>query len=368
MTTFDTISEQVGDNSSVKQGKVHFLDAGEPNEPKEGFRIKKAANKAFKILASIALGLGFAAGATAAVLTFTATSTVALPIATTVAIVCAVVLAVLLTLKVWEKISPHLPNSLRLTGNYIQSAVLGLASAVALGIIFPIDCAKSNPKPEEIDPKQPLRLAIHGFLGSSSNWIYHLYRFKEAGLKNFASINLGNWCHSIDDYADKVHKMVVQYKKGMVQAKLIKEEDTLHVQFVCHSMGGLVARHYNQKYAKKDGVIVDDICTLGTPLNRTKVAVFAWWSKAGREMFEKEFTDNQRRRAATENEETRHYYIASKCDYVIRPLTSATDGNTPKKRTKVYWLDATGHVSYLFSDKAADKLIAYLKKRNQENG
>lgn len=329
----------------------------------EGFRIKKAANTAFKILAAIAVVVGVSAGVTAGVLAFVASSSIALPIATIVAATAAVALALLLSLKAWEKITPHLPKFLRVPANYIQSSVMGIASAVALGIIWPINYEKSNPKPEDINPEQPLRIAIHGFCGSSNNWMYHFKRYREAGIDNLASINLGNWCKSIDDYVDKVHEMVVNYKTGMVEEGLLDESQVLHVQFVCHSMGGLVARHYNQKYSKEDGVVVDDICTLGTPLDGTGVAYLAPWSKAGRQMFKSSsFVQNQQEQAANPDETTRYYHLASKCDYVIRPLVSATRGNAPPDRTKVEWLDATGHISYLFSDTAASKIAEYLSE------
>ncbi len=363
MTTIDVSTKPFTDETSYDpQENVHLLDGDNSNQS-EGFRIKKAANTAFKILAAIAIVVGVAAGITAGALVLTASSSIALPIATIVAAVAAVALAALLAVKAWEKITPHLPNFLRVPANYIQSSVLGFASAVALGIIWPINYEKSNPEPKDINPDQPLRLAIHGFCGSSNNWMYHFNRFKAAGLENFASINLGNWCDSIDDYTERVHDMLVHYKKGMVETGLIDKDHLLHVQFVCHSMGGLVARHYNQKYSKQDGIVVDDICTLGTPLDGTKVAYIAPWSKAGRQMYKSSaFVKEQQEKAASTDEKTRYLHIASKCDYVVRPLISATMGNAPKERMKVKWLEGTGHIPYLLSDTAADIVINYLNQ------
>jgi Putative serine esterase (DUF676) len=352
------------DTSIDPKEKVHFFEYDDPKKT-QGFRIKKAANTALKILAITLLVVGIAAGITAGVLAFVAASTIAFPITATVAAVAAVALAVLLTLKAWEKITPHLPNFLRVPANYLQSSILGIASAVALGVIWPFDFEKRNPKPEDINPDQPLRIAVHGFCGSSNNWVYHLNRFKEAGLDNFATINLGHPLHSMDDYVESLHNMVVEYKKGMIKAGKLKDGENLKLQLVAHSMGGLVSREYNQRYAEADGVDVLDICTLGTPLDGTRVAYLAFPSKSGRTMFHSsEFVKHQQEQTVNSSEQTRYLHVASKCDYIIRPLVSATMSNAPEERKQVEWLDATGHISYLFSDAAADKLCDYLTQHN----
>lgn len=315
-----------------------------------GFRFKRAARIAFLTLAAVFGAVVIGAGIAAFVCNP--------PGAAIVAVVATSILLGLVAVKLFQLITPYLPNWLRVPLNYVQSFVCGLASAIALAILFPLDLQKRNPKKEECDPNQTPILMIHGFLGSSNNWVYHRHRMQKAGFKNLFSINLGNPFKSIDQYADQVHKMVQEIKRKTGRDDL---------QIVAHSMGGLVARHYNQKYAEQDGVKVKDIVTLGTPLDGTRVAWMTMgMSKSGREMFHKSgFVKKQQENAQKMNVETRHYHLASKCDYVIRPLVSATKGNG--HRTTTEWLDATGHISYLFSDTAADKIIQYLKlRRNRE--
>lgn len=320
-----------------------------------GFRFKRAAQIAFITLASVLGAVAVGAGI-AAIVALAASPVGVMGVAGTVAIVAASILLGLLLLKAYQLISPHLPNWMRIPLNYVQSLVCGIVSAVALAVLFPFNLEKRNPTKEQCNPDQTPILMIHGFLGSSNNWLYHRHRMQKAGLDNLFTVNLGNPFHSIDTYAQRVHQMVLEIKEKTGRNDL---------QIVCHSMGGLVARHYNEKYAEQDGVTIKDIVTLGTPLAGTRVAWLTMgMSKAGRQMFPNSDFVQRQREAALKNETTHHYHIASKCDYVIRPLVSATLGDAPN--TKVDWLDGTGHISYLFSDAAADKVIHYLQKRNEE--
>jgi triacylglycerol lipase len=260
---------------------------------------------------------------------------------------------------------PQLLDSLRTSANYFKSSVSDFASALALAVIWPMDFESRNPEPKDINPDQPLRIAVHGFSGSSNNWIYHLNRFKEAGLDNFATINLGHPMHSMGDFAKNLHNMVVDYKKGMIRAGKLRKGQKLKVQFISHSMGGLVVREYNQRYAEKDGVNVLDICTLGTPLDGTKIAYLAFASKSGRAMLpSSKYVKHQQKRAVGSNIKTRYLHIASKSDTFIYPSKSAIMGGAPKERTKVVWLEATGHIAFLFSDTVSHTMVDYFKEHN----
>lgn len=326
---------------------------------KSNFRIKKIANIALITLASVSAALA-AASALGLILGVTFTVVAATSICTIILTSSLIALTVLGILKAWQLITPRLPNVLRIPANYLQSSVCGIASAIALAAIWPINYAKNNIKPEDVDPSKPLIIGIHGFMGSSNNWIYHFGRLKEAGYKNLASINLGNWFLSIDDYIEKVRELVLNYKNNAP----LPPDGKLKIQFLCHSMGGLVARHYNQKYSKEDGVIIDDIITLGTPLDGTRVAYLAFgMSGAGRQMHPKSDFVRGLQDEAMRDETTRYFHIGSKCDYVIRPLVSALEGRG--KKTETAMLDATGHISYLFSDKTADLVISYLKNKEE---
>jgi len=346
-------------NRSAEQPLLSDQNLVKPEKTKEGFRIKKAAKAAFIVLAATFATIAVVT-ATAAIITgFVVSSVIPAVICATVATVALVALATLGLIKAWEKITPHLPKFLRIPANYIQSVICGLASAAGLGAIWLIDYTKKNVKPEDVNPNQPLVIGVHGFLGGGNNWMYMFSRLREAGHENLATINLGNAFVSIDDYADKLHQLVGKYESNQVLKDKLNGKP-LEIQFVCHSMGGLVARHYKQKYPD-DNVNIKNIVTLGTPLNGTKVSKLALGvSKAAKEMnLNSEFVKNQQKNAALDNH-THYFHIASKCDYVIRPLVSAVQGNAP--HTEKEWLDGTGHVSYMFSDKTADLVVDYFKR------
>ena len=130
-------------------------------------------------------------------------------------------------------------------------------------------------------------------------------------------------------------------------------------------MGGLVAREYNQRFSKEDGIEVLDICTLGSPLDGTLIANLSPLlpaSKCAKQMQKSSrCVQEQQEKAASAEEKTCYLHIASRCDFLIQPVISATMGNASEKRMQVEWLDGTGHISLLFSDRAADLIINYLQ-------
>ncbi len=331
---------------------------------KTGFRIKKAAKIALISLAATFAAITLAAGVTALITAFTVTTVLPVIIAGSIATVGAAALAILGFIKAWEKLTPHLPEGLRKQANNIQSIVCALASSTALGFMWPINYTKKNIKPQDVDPSKPLIIGLHGFMGSGNNWMYHFGRLREAGYKNLASINFGNIFKFIDDgneknpdnYVNKLRKLVLEYKKGVK----LPEGQKLQIQFLCHSMGGLVARHYNQKFSEIDGVEINDIITLGTPLNGTPVAKLACGlSGAAAQMIHGSKFVKKQQKVASVDRYTKHYNIASKCDFVVGNR-SAKSGKA--RYTKVDELDATGHVSFLFSDKAGDLIVDYLNR------
>jgi pimeloyl-ACP methyl ester carboxylesterase len=130
--------------------------------------------------------------------------------------------------------------------------------------------------PKVVDPNQPPILMIHGFLGRSSNWIYHRKGLADKGLKNLFTVDLGSPHHSIEHYANVVSKRIEEIKK------ITGRDDVI---IVCHSMGGLVADAYQKLYAQKNNTRILDTITLGTPLAGTRIAYLAaLFSKSAKQM------------------------------------------------------------------------------------
>lgn len=310
-----------------------------------GLRIKKIANIAFLTLAVLSVAL-----LSTAVLC-NHFSVIPPALALQIIKISSISLSVLIGLKCWEQLSPYLPQPVRTVANLVQIFVLDNLSSIALGLLLPFNFEKLNPKTaEECDPNQTPIILVNGFLGTSSNFIYLRHRLKQAGYTNVFTVNLGSPFNSINDYTQKVNAKINEIKT------LTRCSD---IHIIGHSMGGLVARNYRYNFAKKQDVTVKKIITLGTPLNGTIVAYFvAWISQAANEMrWRSEFVKDLQRHAK-QDRTTQHYHLGTRVDHIVFPTSSAYEGCG--LRSKTYTLDATGHVSFVFSDEAADLILESL--------
>lgn len=276
------------------------------------------------------------------------------PIAITLLTISLVGLSILNLIKVWELITPELPEPLRSYANLIYSIATEIFSILALIVLAPVNLINWDPKTvEEINPDETPTLLIHGFLGSSNNWVYLRSRMRAAGYQNIFTSNLGNPLLSIEEYAERIDAKVQEIMA------LTGRND---IRLVCHSMGGIVARHWRYHHAQN--IHVPDIVTLGTPLDGTYLAYLTLGlSSCGTQMFpESAYLKNQQD-LASKDTETNYLHIGSSVDFVILPNRSAYHGGAPASKTQAEVLDITGHVAYLFSDGAADLVIDYFKSK-----
>lgn len=233
-----------------------------------------------------------------------------------------------------------MPDRLRRSINYIHTTVVDLFSLAMLLLFFPINLERVDPKTYDPSGGPPIFL-VHGFLGSSNNFLYLRRRLEKAGFTNVFTINLGHPFQSIDQYADRVNK-----KRKEIQT-IVGEEGMV---FIGHSMGGLLAEECGRKKAK-------EIITIGTPLEGTKMAQIASsLSEAAEEMKCDSARLKKLQSKVQEDPKTRYFHIATQVDHIVRPATSAEGPDNHKHTT----LDATGHIGYLFSKRVADLIIEEL--------
>ncbi len=308
-------------------------------------KIKTIAHIAFVTLSSICAA-ALAVSITMAVIG------VAVGMMTTAATVSAVALAMLLAAKAWQQWTPYLPSTLRIVANYIQSVVTAVFSILALGIIFPINLEKQDPKNlQECNPHQIPVLLIHGFCGSSNNWLYHRQRLLGAGYQNIFTINLGTIFQSVEQYTSLVRQKVADIRRITGMREII---------LVGHSMGGLVCRDYRYKHAEADQMHVRKIITVGAPLNGTYTAYLASWiSAAAKEMEPSSPYVRQQQERAAADDRTDYVYIGTHVDSIVIPTSSALEGGARQARRAM--LNATGHIEFLFSDATADLIIDELR-------
>jgi triacylglycerol esterase/lipase EstA (alpha/beta hydrolase family) len=271
---------------------------------------------------------------------------------TTVASVSGIAFAVLCAAYAWQRWTPFLPEPAQRLANFIQSIVTSVFSIITLGVILPIDLEQKDPKsPQGCIPNQTPILMIHGFCGSSNNWVYHKQRLQGAGYQNLFTINLGSPFHSIGEYTSLVQQKIEDIKRITRQNEVI---------LIGHSMGGLVSRAYRYAYAERQQMNVRKIITLGTPLDGTYMAYLASWvSGAAQEMEPgSPFVRGQQGQACLDDA-TEYFHIGSRVDSIVIPNSSALEGKG--RRVKTETLNATGHIELLFSDEAADLIIDELK-------
>jgi len=243
-------------------------------------------------------------------------------------------------------------TSLRRTVNRVHATVVDFLSAGILGIFVPINLEKLDPKKYNPAGGTPI-LLLHGFLGTSSNWIYHRYRLKNAGHKNVFTINLGHPFTSIENYAECVKEKVSKIQE------ITRRKDLI---IIAHSMGGNVAREYRYEYAEAQGAIVKKIITLGTPLEGTRIANLApGLSRAAKEMRHQSSFVMDHKEHAKKDKKTRYFHISTRVDHIILPPSSARKGGG--KRRRCVTLRATGHVGYLFSSKVAGLILQEVQPR-----
>lgn len=310
------------------------------------FRIKELAKNIFIALAATFAAMGLVGGILCA---FVELAPIGLPLLIT----AAVGFVLLNTVLFFEAKTPDLPDSVRPLGERIQSTIREFFTDLSKVPLFFIDLTKWDPKTkEEIDPNQTPVLFIHGFLGSSSTWVYHRSRLDNAGYKNLFTINLGSPSHSIEEYGLMVDEKVKEIKR------LTGRDD---IRLICHSMGGLVAREWLYNHSKTTGVKPKGIITIGSPLNGTDKARYTCGLfPCALEMYpESDFVKKQQEQAALDNE-TNYYHIGSKTDSIVQPVISAYEGGVPLHKLKTDTLDATDHGSLLLSDTTADLILKYL--------
>ena len=126
-------------------------------------------------------------------------------------------------------------NPFRTVASFLEAAAREAFSVVVLIAFLPVDLEKLDPSVENCIQGSIPVLLVHGFLGSSSNWIFLRKQLLRAGTKNIFSVNLGDPRLSIDAYTDVIGEKIKKIKAMTACGQVI---------LVGHSMGGLVCKNY----------------------------------------------------------------------------------------------------------------------------
>lgn len=180
------------------------------------------------------------------------------------------------------------------------------------------------------DNKTPV-LLVHGYACNSSSMWWHERQLKKAGYQARAV--------SYRPPIANVHKLIPQVKEHIRQ--MLKETGAKKIHYVCHSMGGVIARAIlmDEEFAHR----IDKVVCLGSPHHGTHAASLISLFVRGaipQMTYECEYI----RSLPQEFDCVSFYGICSQMDNLVLPVTSAV-----LPSAKSYAVDYLGHCALLYS-------------------
>jgi len=218
--------------------------------------------------------------------------------------------------------------------------------------LFPL--RRFDPKENEVKKDAPLILLVHGFLHNSSAWLPLRLRLKKRNFFNVFTVDLGTIpIKSIEGYAKALQKRVREIKKTTQRSD---------ITLIGHSMGGVVSAYYALYLAKGDNIWVTNVITLNSPLQGTKMHVFAPGRCVRQMGYRTEFIRNLSKKIK-ESKTTQFFHIASLADMVVRPYYSALNLDNDFRNvdpTRYYIAPNLGHAGVLYSSQISKIIVNYL--------
>lgn len=274
----------------------------------------------------------------------------------TILAVSIVALTLLTTKVVVGCLEPHLSPRMKEVADYVQATLGDVLLAMSDLFIKPLFiCSKFfGKKQKENDDSDTDTVVIHGYNGQSALVsLYIKYRFDLACMGPIHTINLGSqFVNSVEDHAKKLQAYI---------EKLQKKTGHKKVKLICHSMGGLVAKHYLDNF-RSEKVEVTKIVTLGSPLEGTpvaKVAALNPFDKCAKDMSPGSDLLRNLAKKTNAQAQTRFLHIASKNDLIV-PVDSALFKSHEGENVERLLVSGVGHCGLPFSDTVIDAMIEFL--------
>lgn len=192
----------------------------------------------------------------------------------------------------------------------------------------------------EVPPRRPPVLLIHGYGCSRAAWWWLLRRL-EAADWTVATLNLEPVYASIDDYVEPLLRRIDAVLGETGAEKLI---------LVGHSMGGLVARAYLQRFG---GSPVAGLVTLGTPHQGSRLAVLGFGENARQMRPGSTWLQGVARPPAV----VETTVIYSPHDNFVMPQTHLQLPGTESRA-----IGGIGHLAMLYSPRVAQALLVALER------
>lgn len=190
--------------------------------------------------------------------------------------------------------------------------------------------------------KTPICL-IHGYGNRSLSWFFYVWRMR----KHYGPIytmNLGSFFHSIQEYAEKVEKILSQEKQWILMG---------------HSMGGLIACYLGAYSSYQDRIL--KIIAIASPFKGAHLAKWGPGACARQMIPGSSFLLDLEEKILKE-EKIPIYALSSGQDRVI---LSYSPPFLPSHRVKQ--LQGVGHLGFLFSLRALKQIFLWLEEPLEKN-
>jgi triacylglycerol lipase len=219
------------------------------------------------------------------------------------------------------------------------------AKSLSFTWVQPFEHWLMTPDPDPVKGGPVPVLLVHGYVCNRGIWLT-MRELLEKRIDNpVFTVNLEPPLARIDEYVEQLASRVEEICAGTHHDRVV---------LVCHSMGGLVARHW---MARKGGAdFVKKIITLGSPHHGTQLARFGIGHNVKQMRYGNEWlaTLAEAEMAATNGAPV--VSIGTENDNLVYPPESADLPGAKNVRLK-----GVGHVSLQFSVEAADLIAAEIK-------
>lgn len=223
-----------------------------------------------------------------------------------------------------------------------------IAVGVTNLVLYPITRRLGRKKKRQ-DTSLPIILLLHGYLRNESAWRSFEKELDLHQIGDVYKITKRKLFSSIDDYAVQIRDTLEDIQSLSPRRKVI---------LIGHSMGGLAAMHYINKYESPENNEILAVITLASPLHGTRFAKRGLGACA-REMepdsyFLEELLEK------TELQKSIHYYhLACSRDRVVYEKLALREGAL---NTTNWTADGLGHIGPLHNKEALKQIIAWIRE------
>lgn len=232
---------------------------------------------------------------------------------------------------------------------YLLDELRVIAVGVTNLVLYPITKHLGHTKKKKQDASLPIILLLHGYLRNQSAWRTFEKELDRHQIGDVYKITKKKIFSSIDDYATQIHDTLESIQHLNPRRKVI---------LVGHSMGGLAAMHYINKYAPPENPDILAVITLASPLYGTLVAKRGLGACA-REMEPHSYFLEELLEKTELQKSIRYYHLACSKDQVVHEKYALREGGM---NTTNWTAEGVGHVGPLRNKIVLEQIVCWIRE------